>query len=57
MNTYIPDKPLRLYRFLRRHRPEVTLTYEPRVPLDSPASIDQSRLTGRAEGNLIVEGQ
>jgi hypothetical protein len=57
LNTYIPDKPLRLYRFLRRHRPEVTLTYEPRVPLDSPASIDQSRLTGRAEGNLIVEGQ
>lgn len=55
LSTYIPDKPLRLCRFLRKHGSAVTLDYLPRVPLSAPTRIDQSRLTNWSKGDLIVE--
>lgn len=55
LNGYIPAKPLRLCRFLRKHGSELTLDYLPREPLSAPTRIDQSRLTNWSEGNLIVE--
>jgi hypothetical protein len=59
LNGYIPGKPLRLYRFLKKkYGSELTLEYFPRAPqepLSAPTRVDQSKLTHWRKGNLIVE--
>ena len=48
-------QPLRLWRFLRKHRAKVTLSYQPEAPLAGPTEVDIATLGTRSEGNLVTD--
>lgn len=53
LNGYIPDKPLRLWWFLRQHHTGVTLGYATSAPISGPTHSNKAKLGGWSEGNLV----